>query len=120
MLEDMAARHRHWFRFHLSTAVFFMLTAGLLLWVNTCVSEHATLHFTDIERLMPGQRSFFAGWPESCWMRTVSTDGTSVVQWLDFEFWLDVLVALAILASQVLLCEWWLRRSEMKCRGQRS
>ena len=119
MLDDMAAKGRHWFRFHLTTAVLLMLTVGALLWANTRVYERPRLHFVGLGALKPGQRRFFVGWPETCWMRTVSADGRYSVQWFEMEFLFDVFVALVILGAEAFLCEWWFRRSEMKAHSQR-
>ena len=104
-----APKKRPWFQYHLSTAVVVMFVASGLLWAN--LSEAPGGNLSDW-----GVTVHVYGWPAKVYWVTADNTGAGFF-WKERGYGglaIDAGIALAILLTVAVLCEWAVRRRERR------
>src|SRR5690348_13672742 len=106
---------RRFFQIHLSTAAVLMLVAGVLVWANM---RHQLWELAPLGPQSSVVTYEVCGWPFECGLLLPSFSAAGQQydahsEWVFAQAVYNALIALAILASVCVACEWLIRRGQM-------
>ncbi len=115
---------RRWFRFHLSTLIVIMFSAGGIVFLNVGVRYQGAIRETNaltygqakgfpFPVMVTGDRVFWAS-PREKLLGQGGHGSSFAVIWSKANLFLNVLVALVTLALIAFLCERFIRRRQRK------
>jgi len=116
-MSDDAPRKRPWFRFHLSTCIVLMFVAGGVIWANVVPNQVPGKTNTKIVpyriyavEILGWPASYKRSWRLAVYSRRPLFSRPTEYAW--DNLFLDVAIALSILAAVGFALEWGIRRRE--------